>query len=267
MNKKKIAKLIVFALLIATVNNARINKNKIAPKIVNKTTQTCFVKSMNKLDEWLILFNEKKDYTIKYCKYGFNSKYIPEAQKNPANKFKEEIQWINGHKVTVYKGDFSANPFGDQYPMLGGKKLNFLDGNTSREVIVPNEPYSSDSHDKNNAWNKKALIKNAIVLRTQGYSYTLIDYKKPYYIKDLFNNFPVLVAKIVYADENGLKIDNDQYFKSSECSIHDFSSIIGEDGTSPCISFPIENLPKNLLVAIKKAPGNSYDIFTYCIIN
>ncbi|APU86946.1 hypothetical protein [Clostridium botulinum] len=87
---------------------------------------------------------------------------------------------INGHEVIVYKGDFSANPFGDRHPMLGGKKLNFLEPKLNRDGIKANFDYRSAG-----AWDEE-LIKDAVLMRVNGYSYVLIDYKRPFYVKTHF---------------------------------------------------------------------------------
>ncbi|AJD29325.1 histidine kinase [Clostridium sporogenes] len=263
MNRKKLTRLISVVLLIVIIDGIRVNKNKIKTMLPD-SSQIYFIKTMKKMDDLVNLLNKKKDYTIKYFKYGFDSSYIPEVQKNPANKFIKEVQWINGHEVIVYKGDFSANPFGDRHPMLGGKKLNFLEPKLNRVGIQDNTKYQSI-----NIW-EEDLIKNAILMRTNPYSYMLIDYKKPFHVQDVLFKKNTLIAKVVYSDNNGIKLDNGQYLNYNDCSVFDASSLKGEDGGEQCISFDPTSLPKDLLIAVRY-PDNleknsPYLIETYCII-
>lgn len=262
MNRKKLTRLISVVLLIVIIDGIRVNKNKIKTMLPD-SSQIYFIKSMNKMDDFVNLLNKKKDYTIKYFKYGFDSSYIPEAQKNPANKFTKEVQLINGHEVIVYKGDFSANPFGDKHPMLGGKKLNFLEPKLNRDGIKSNFDYRSAG-----VWDEE-LIKDAVLMRVNGYSYVLIDYKRPFYVKNTLLNKRMLIAKVVHADNNGIKLDNGQYLNYADCSVFDESSLKGSDGVGHCISFDAAKLPKDLLVAVREEDNPEfprYDISAYCII-
>lgn len=61
--------------------------------------------------------------------------------------------------------------------MLGGKKLNFLEPKLNRVGIQDNTKYQSI-----NIW-EEDLIKNAILMRTNPYSYMLIDYKNHFMYK------------------------------------------------------------------------------------
>ncbi|AJD29202.1 histidine kinase [Clostridium sporogenes] len=262
MNRKKLTRLISVVLLIVIIDGIRVNKNKIKTMLPG-SSQIYFIKTMNKMDDLVNLLNKKKDYTIKYFKYGFDSSYIPEAQKNPANKFTKEVQLINGHEVIVYKGDFSANPFGDKHPMLGGKKLNFLEPKLNRDGIKADFDYRSAG-----VWDEE-LIKNAVLMQINGNSYMLIDYKKPFYVEDTFFKKRVLIAKVAHADSNGIRLNNGQYLNYSDCDVFDQSSLKGSDGTGYCVNFDVANLPKDLLVAVREndnPESSRYDIFAYCIV-
>ncbi len=80
MNRKKLTRLISVVLLIVIIDGIRVNKNKIKTMLPD-SSQIYFIKTMNKMDDLVSLLNKKKDYAIKYFKYGFDSSYIPEAQK------------------------------------------------------------------------------------------------------------------------------------------------------------------------------------------
>ncbi len=98
----------------------------------------------------------------------------------------------------------------------------------------------------------------------------LIDYRKPFYVQDVLFKKNTLIAKVIYSDTNGIKLDNGQYLNYSDCSVFDASSLKGEDGVGHCISFDAANLPKDLLVAVRYPDdlekNSPYFIETYCVI-
>ncbi|KEI94990.1 hypothetical protein N496_18635 (plasmid) [Clostridium botulinum A2B3 87] len=256
MVKKKLKGLILVVILLSIGNS--ISSRQLNIDIMGKMHLNKYI---NKIKPYVQVINQKMQY-IKDP--SLNPKYMPEEQKKLNSGYKKEIQNINGKEVTIWKGDFTGNPYGNGAPWMGGKRLDFFDKSLGREGIQAN-----NYNDSNRVWTDK-LVKNAILMRTSDNAYTLIDYKKPFCTKITVagKTKSALYAKVVFADDNGVKLDNGKYYNCLNSYVVDMSDVKMEDGKESNANFSPANFPTDILVMITSSNDNSssYDIFKYCIV-
>lgn len=252
MVKKKLKGLILVIILLGVGNN--ISSHKLNFNIMEKMDLD---KYTNKIKPYVQVINQKMQY-IKDP--SLNPKYMPEEQKKLTNGYKKEIQNINGKEITIWKGDFTGNPYDNGVPWMGGKRLDFFDKTFDREGIQKNK-----YNEPERVWKDK-LVKNAILMHTfdRTDTYTLIDYSEPFHTKNVINNNTIikLYGIVSYADDSGIKLDDGKYYAiKNDCVL-----LIENLSQTSGIAFNPSDFPKNALVCITYFNDEIISITRFCII-
>ncbi|ACA46988.1 transcriptional regulator [Clostridium botulinum] len=187
----------------------------------------------------------------------------------------KEIQKIYKSDITVYKGNAKVDYTKDKTVIhVNNEKILEVahkEGFVTETIISPGKETisSKENMDLNvqflTAKNQK-VFKNMYAFKQKmgdKYKYIFIDYKKPFTITnneiDPNVKLSMTYAKVVSADENGIKLDNGQYFniKKDNISLSFESPVELYEGAT---DYSAKYYPKNTLVKISKENDKIKDI-------
>ncbi|AUM93698.1 TPA: transcriptional regulator [Clostridium botulinum] len=237
MNKKKITAIIVACVVIVGGIAVGLNKSKDTKTVQN--TQEKVVENKE---------NEK-------------------PSKQTQNLYKDDI--------TVYKGDARVDYTKDKTVIhVNNEKMleaTHKEGFVTETIISPGKETisSKENMDLNvqflTAKNQKVFKDMYVFKQKMGdkYKYIFIDYKKPFTITnneiDPNVKLSMTYAKVVSADENGIKLDNGQYFniKKDNISLSFENPVELYEGAT---DYSAKYYPKDTLVKVSKENDKIKDI-------
>ncbi|ACA57310.1 transcriptional regulator [Clostridium botulinum] len=215
---------------------------------------------------------------------GLNKSKDTKAVQNTQEKVEEnkenkkpskEIQKIYKNDITVYKGNAKVDYTKDKTVIhVNNEKMleaTHKEGFVTETIISPGKETisSKENMDLNvqflTAKNQKVFKDMYAFKQKMGdkYKYIFIDYKKPFIITnneiDPNVKLSMTYAKVVSADENGIKLDNGQYFniKKDNISLSFESPVELYEGAT---DYSAKYYPKNTLVKISKENDKIKDI-------
>ncbi|BDB03626.1 transcriptional regulator [Clostridium botulinum] len=237
MNKKKITAIIVACVVIVGGIAVGLNKSK-----DTKTVQN----TQEKVEE---------------------NKENEKPSKQTQNLYKNDITVYKGNAKVDYTKDKTVIHVNNEKMLEATHKEGFV----TETIISPGKETisSKENMDLNvqflTAKNQKVFKDMYAFKQKMGdkYKYIFIDYKKPFTITnneiDPNVKLSMTYAKVVSADENGIKLDNGQYFniKKDNISLSFESPVELYEGAT---DYSAKYYPKNTLVKISKENDKIKDI-------
>ncbi|BAO05142.1 transcriptional regulator [Clostridium sporogenes] len=215
---------------------------------------------------------------------GLNKSKDTKAVQNTQEKVEEnkenkkpskEIQKIYKNDITVYKGEARVDYTKDKTVIhVNNEKMleaTHKEGFVTETIISPGKETisSKENMDLNvqflTAKNQKVFKDMYAFKQKMGdkYKYIFIDYKKPFTITnneiDPNVKLSMTYAKVVSADENGIKLDNGQYFniKKDNISLSFENPVELYEGAT---DYSAKYYPKDTLVKVSKENDKIKDI-------
>ncbi|NFA60071.1 transcriptional regulator [Clostridium botulinum] len=198
------------------------------------------------------------------------------VEENKENqKPSKQTQKIYKNDITVYKGDAKVDYIKEKTTIhVNNEKMleaTHKEGFVTEIIISPDKEIisSKENMDLNvqflTAKNQK-VFKNMYAFKQKKgdkYRYIFINYKRPFTITnneiDPNIKLSMTYAKVVSADENGIKLDNGQYFniKKDNISLSFENPVELYEGAT---DYSPKHYPKNTLIKISKENDKIKDI-------
>ncbi|OPD18579.1 transcriptional regulator [Clostridium botulinum] len=215
---------------------------------------------------------------------GLNKSKDTKAVQNTQKKVEEnkenqkpskQTQNLYKNDITVYKGDAKVDCTKEKTVIhIGNEKIleaTNKEGFVTETIISPGKETisSKENMDLNvqflTAKNQKVFKDMYAFKQKMGdkYKYIFIDYKKPFTITnneiDPNVKLSMTYAKVVSADENGIKLDNGQYFniKKDNISLSFENPVELYEGST---DYSAKYYPKDTLVKVSKENDKIKDI-------